>query len=500
MVALEYLMFVHRRIMIKHMGLRVSCRAGAGMLAVRPQPLASKLRTDAGFTAAQRALQPVVCASPHDRHRRTPRWVEKAAGALAVAVCSLTFSPRSSSRLGRRLGAPRGLQALGGVAESAQADAQAAVNEVLAAVGSRGAGFAVVLIPRRLSAGAASIVQSIGSGLGGAVTVIACTSGGSTLQLGVMDVQPGRVAQGFALTPDTLDMDLQKLGDAGCILLLGDPAISAPGLARTLGTIDKKWPTSVKAGMLAAPPEQPGAPAVWVNGQAVPGGFVGLLLPGTTASAMVDLLGCVPVGGELEVFEAEVQRGKPPALLQIGTDQEGDYRDVAETEKGTAGIPRRVGIPAAAALKAVMEENRLGGPKDMLLGLSRPSPVAGSMAASWSLFNWVGVSKSGAAMMAGGDPLAEGLMPTGALRMCQCFRVAPAAATWQRLASQCRGAMALALAGGRGISPKEGATVLAASGTPAIGALGMSVIGCAAPGAPLAIHRQAALLLVFAGG
>ena len=45
--------------------------------------------------------------------------------------------------------------------------------------------------------------------------------------------------------------------------------------------------------------------------------------------------------------------------------QEGDYRDVAETEKGTAGIPRRVGVAAASALKAVMQQHGIGGPKDI---------------------------------------------------------------------------------------------------------------------------------------
>ena len=482
-----------------------SCCVGMIVKGTRPVLASKQLWPREGSTTTARSLP--VFASPDVCRRSTQtHWVQNAAGALAM--CSLVSTcPRSVRQSVRSLRFSKTkLQAVC-VTESAQADAQAAANEVLAAVGPRGPGpgFAVVLIPRRLSTGAPGIVQHIGSSLGAAVSVVACTSGGPTLQLGVMDVQPGLVAEGFSLTPDTVDADLQKLGGSpGSVFLLGDPAISAPGLARTLGTVDKKWPASVKSGMMAAPPEQPGGPAVWINGKAVPGGFVGLLLPGP-ASAMVDLLGCVPVGGELEIFEADVQRGKPPALLQIGTDQEGDYRDVAETEKGTAGIPRRVGIMAAQALKSVMEENKLGGPKEILLGLSRPTnnPTnpTGNLAAAWSLFNWVGVSKSGAAMLAGGDPVAEGLMPTGALRMCQCFRVAPASATWQRLLSQCQGParMALALAGGRGIAPKEGASMVAAGGTPALGGLGMSVIGSAAPGAPLAIHRQAALIVTFSG-
>ena len=452
----------------------------------------------ASDSLAQKAAIPT---SPDVRQQRAVRGQVTPAAAALAAGGLMSVRARSSRRpVNTTRGCNTKLRALSSVVESGNMDAQAAAQEILAAVGPRGPGFAILFIPRRLSKSAASIIQLVGSGLGAAVQVVACTSGGQTLQLGIMDMKPGLVAEAFSLTPDTLDADLQKLGStSGCIFLLGDPAISPPGLARTLGTIDKKWPTSVKAGMMAAPPEQPGDPALWVNGKAV-SGFAGLLLP-FAASCMMDLVGCASVGGELEIFEADVQRGKPPAIVQIGTDQQGDYRDVAETEKGTAGIPRRVGIPAAAALKTVMQENKISGPKEMLLGLSRPNQGTGSQAANWSLFNWVGVSKSGAAMLAGGDPIAEGLMPTGALRMCQCFRVAPAASTWQRLISQCQGppVMALALAGGRGISPKDGAAAVAASGAAALGALGVSVIGCAAPGAPLAIHRQAALLLTFSG-
>ena len=105
--------------------------------------------------------------------------------------------------------------------------------------------------------------------------------------------------------------------------------------------------------MLAAPGS--GA-SVWANGKPVSGGFAGLVLP-FRATAALDLVGCKAVGDELEIFEASVQRGKAPEIIQIGTDQEGDYMNVAETEKGTAGIPRRVGIPAAAALKSVMQKH-----------------------------------------------------------------------------------------------------------------------------------------------
>ena len=53
----------------------------------------------------------------------------------------------------------------------------------------------------------------------------------------------------------------------------------------------------------------------------VVGGFGGLRLP-LKASIALDLVGCKAVGAELEIFEASVQRGKAPEILQIGTDQE----------------------------------------------------------------------------------------------------------------------------------------------------------------------------------
>ena len=150
------------------------------------------------------------------------------------------------------------------------------------------------------------------------------------------------------------DNDLQAVSSsASCVLLFGDPTVSPPALGRMLDAVGKKWPSATVAGMMVAPGS--GA-SVWVNDKPVSGGFVGLALP-FRATAALDLVGCKAVGEELEIFEAFVQRGKAPEIIQIGTDQEGDYRDVAETEKGTAGIPRRVGIPAAAALKSVMQKH-----------------------------------------------------------------------------------------------------------------------------------------------
>ena len=60
---------------------------------------------------------------------------------------------------------------------------------------------------------------------------------------------------------------------------------------------------------------------------------------------------------------------------------------MAETEKGTAGIPRRVGIAAASAVKAVMQQQGISGPKELLVGLARPNQT-GSDAARWAVFNW----------------------------------------------------------------------------------------------------------------
>ena len=374
--------------------------------------------------------------------------------------------------------------------ESNAESAQAALNEVLSAVQPK-SGFAVMLIPRRFLSDASSLVQRAVQSLVG-VQVVACVTGGPTLQLCALEGPAGQV-QAFSAEPGTLDGDLQPLPSAtSCVLLLGDPTISPPALGRVLDAVEKKWPTATVAGMLAAPGS--GA-SVWANGKPVSGGFAGLVLP-FRATAALDLIGCKAVGDELEIFEASVQRGKAPEILQIGTDQEGDYRDVAETEKGTAGIARRVGIPAAAALKSVMQKHGISGPKEMLLGLSRPA-MEGNMPSRWALFNWVGVSKSGAATLAGGDPVTEGLMPKGALQSCQCFQVSPALEGWQRLAAQ-GASLTLALAGGRNLSPREAAAT-ASPGGQAVGALGVSVLGKAGPQAQLAVHRQAGLVLALYG-
>lgn len=377
--------------------------------------------------------------------------------------------------------------------ESTAEDAQTALNETLSAVQPK-SGFALLLIPRRLLSDASNIVQRAVQSLAG-VQVVACVTGGPTLQLCALESPTGQV-QAFFADPNTMDNDLQAVSNsASCVLLFGDPTVSPPALGRMLDAVGKKWPSATVAGMMAAPGS--GA-SVWVNGKPVSGGFVGLALP-FRATAALDLVGCKAVGEELEIFEASVQRGKAPEIIQIGTDQEGDYRDVAETEKGTAGIPRRVGIPAAAALKSVMQKHGISGPKEMLVGLSRPS-AQGSLSglpSCWSLFNWVGVSKSGAATLAGGDPITEGLMPKGALQSCQCFQVSPASEGWQRLASQ-GASLTLALAGGRNLSPREAAATVAPGG-PAVGALGVSVLGKAGPQAQLAVHRQAGLVLSLFG-
>ncbi|CAK9033414.1 General transcription and DNA repair factor IIH helicase subunit XPD (TFIIH subunit XPD) (ERCC2 homolog) (RAD3 homolog) (UV hypersensitive protein 6) (AtUVH6) (XPD homolog) (AtXPD) [Durusdinium trenchii] len=370
----------------------------------------------------------------------------------------------------------------------------AALQEVLAAAGVT-SGWAMLLIPRRLLSEAAALAQEATRQLPN-VQIIACITGGPTVQLGAVDTQ-GSVA--FALQPDTLDSDLAAAcgpgGPPSSLLLFGDPAITAPALARSLDALEKvlatpsvTTPKVTGVGGLMAAPAEKGQPAVWVNGTPVLGGFAALRVPQRTAMAL-DLVGCSPVGEELEIFEASVQRGKAPEILQIGTDQEGDYRDVAETEKGTAGIPRRVGIPAAAALKAVMQREQIAGPKELLLGLSRPAAMGTSLAEKWALFNWVGVSKAGGCALAGGDPITEKLMPKGTLQSCQCFKVSPALEQWRRLAAQ-GASLTLALAGGRNLSPQQAAATVG-NNSPALGALGVSVLGKAGPNSPLEVHRQA---------
>eukprot|EP00913_Durusdinium_trenchii_P003254 g3010.t1 len=203
-------------------------------------------------------------------------------------------------------------------------------------------------------------------------------------------------------------------GPPSSLLLFGDPAITAPALARSLDALEKvlatpsvTTPKVTGVGGLMAAPAEKGQPAV-----------------GETKDRRSASVRC----------------------------QEGDYRDVAETEKGTAGIPRRVGIPAAAALKAVMQREQIAGPKELLLGLSRPAAMGTSLAEKWALFNWVGVSKAGGCALAGGDPITEKLMPKGTLQSCQCFKVSPALEQWRRLAAQ-GASLTLALAGGRTLGP-----------------------------------------------
>ncbi|CAJ1388569.1 unnamed protein product [Effrenium voratum] len=373
------------------------------------------------------------------------------------------------------------------LAESVAADARSALNEVLAAAPKEA--LVLLLIPRRFAAEAQQLVQQATQSLPG-VQLAAFITGGQSLQLGTLNGPPGSI-KALSLSPDSPDAGLASFASAGSVLVLADPSVSPPALGRTLEAIQKKWPNTTTAGLVAAPGNAPGAASVWLNGVAAP---VALLVLPSAANAALDLAGCAPVGQEMEIFEASAQRGKGAELLQIGTDQEGDYQDAAETEKGTAGIPRRVGIPAAAALKSVMQANNISGPKEMLLGLSRPGG-SGPLAARWALFNWVGVSPSGACQLAGGDPLTEGLMPTGALRRCQAFRLTAAGPDWQRLVAATGAgktpALTLVAAGGRNLSPKEAA----ASAGRALGALGVAVLG--ANGGGLAVHRQAGLVLAL---
>lgn len=85
--------------------------------------------------------------------------------------------------------------------ESNAESAQAALNEVLSAVQPK-SGFAVMLIPRRFLSDASSLVQQAVQSLVG-VQVVACVTGGPTLQLCALEGPAGQV-QAFSAEPGTL--------------------------------------------------------------------------------------------------------------------------------------------------------------------------------------------------------------------------------------------------------------------------------------------------------
>jgi len=85
--------------------------------------------------------------------------------------------------------------------ESNAEGAQTAINEALSAVQPK-SGFALLLIPRRLLSDASSIVQRAVQSLAG-VQVVACVTGGPTLQLCALESPTGQV-QAFSADPNTM--------------------------------------------------------------------------------------------------------------------------------------------------------------------------------------------------------------------------------------------------------------------------------------------------------
>lgn len=394
------------------------------------------------------------------------------------------------------------------LSESPDPDVQGAAAALLQSAPPPGtASFGLLMVPRARAKDAPALAAAVSARFGSAAPVIAFISGGQRLALCVATGLSDK-AHAFTLSPGA-DAPALPAGEVGSgsrtILVFAEPSAPAGFLSRSLFAIGGRWPDGVVAGMQVAPSTEAGSASVWVGGAAITkGGLAGLVLPGC-ASVGIDLLGCQPVGEDLEVFEADIRKGAPVTVIKIGTDEEGDMREAAETEKGTAGIARRVDVPAAAAMKSVMAEAKLGGPKEVFVGLPRQSPPTqgGPLAAKWSIVNWVGVSKTGGVVLGGGDPLAENLCPKGSLRCIQPFRVAPAAGGWRQLAAAASGSQvgqpyaALALAAGRGISPREGEAAVGVASP--CGALGVSILGAAGGGDP-AIHRQAGAVILLRDG
>jgi len=312
---------------------------------------------------------------------------------------------------------------------------------------------ALLIVPRKRGSELSAIVAEVETSLGPETAVLAVLSGSAELSIGIV-AQGGCAA---AVNADTLqqDLDILSVASAGAttMLVLADPAASPSTIASTLAGLDTRFPDAAKVGTIAAPTMEKGKPAIGgLGGACRPGGLVVLAL---TGSAALDVCSYKPLGPELEVFEAFMPRGAPCVVSKIGTDEEGRIEDAEETEKGTAGIARRVSIPAAAAVQSAMKEAGVASPKQVMLGVpgsakSGNIPTVSSGGKVWSLFPWAGVGKDGSFVLGGKGPSAEGLCSKGALDWLQCFQPSlPQDSATVRLAhlSKSGGFLAMASAG-----------------------------------------------------
>lgn len=269
------------------------------------------------------------------------------------------------------------------------------------------------------------------------------------------------------LNPATLAQDLARMANlvprAHGLLLFASGGTSASAAHTIQDHLRKTFPGASLAGILAAAPKQAAGPTLWVEGRPCGPGSVAAIALGCKVSVATEACHFEAFGPPLEVFEAALERTeygykqpRPAVLRKIGTEEEGSIAD--STHPGCS-IPRRVGLPAAAALRAAMRDANVQNPREVWLGVpgtprsARTPKVTvgeGDSARAWGLFPWVGVTPEGGVLLGGRGPEAEGLAPKGTLRWVQCFRVA---------AAHCKA--------GSGTLPRPPALVLGAAGAPA---------------------------------
>ncbi|CAK0805970.1 unnamed protein product, partial [Prorocentrum cordatum] len=149
------------------------------------------------------------------------------------------------------------------------------------------------------------------------------------------------------------DLDGLAAAAAGAtaLLLLADPSTPPAALGSAWSGLEARFPAAARVGAVVAPPAEKGSPALaGFAGALQPGAMVAVAL-GAPARAAVNTCGYEPFGQEMEVFEASLPRSGPCVVQTIGTDKMGSWEDAEETEKGTAGIARRVSVPAARAVQ-----------------------------------------------------------------------------------------------------------------------------------------------------
>jgi len=313
-------------------------------------------------------------------------------------------------------------------------------------------------------------------------------------------VAPGGASASLGAATLAQDLDGLAAAAAGAtaLLLLADPSTPPAALGSAWSGLEARFPAAARVGAVVAPPAEKGSPALaGFAGALQPGAMVAVAL-GAPARAAVNTCGYEPFGQEMEVFEASLPRSGPCVVQTIGTDKMGSWEDAEETEKGTAGIARRVSVPAARAVQDAMKEAGVGGPKEVLFGVpgaaaSGGAPVQTVEGKAWSLFPWASMNKDGSVVLGGRGPVAEGLCPKGALACMRCFRpvVGPEAATMQMASGASTGALALASAGAPPGALKD---LLGRCGPGALVLVGSSLIGAVA-GTASPVHGRAVGLL-----